>query len=436
MQRNHRWIGFGALLLLAVGASPAVARGRDRAERPKQEIWYHTGYPGGVVGPNEGMSALMGPTKMPHVFAEIVRAGLVPGSQLHTDAGQVRGRQRPAAPMDLASLRQVHTDDYLKAVLTGQPAELATSQGLPRWDANIARGWLLNTGGLFAAAETALQKNTITANLGHGYHHASPSTGMGFCTVNGLGVVAKKLAAQGKKVLIVDLDQHEGNGTADCVIGERNVWNVSIYGSYMGGPDATPNNRVLAVNHRAVEKGLKRDVNYLAAISSRLPAMIDEIQPDIIIYQAGMDPYDCAGITPEALKARDAYVFSLARTRNIPLTWVLAGGYTDVATLVRLHTGTVKAANEVLGQVNVGHQVVSAGGDAYAWSTRGRSVRFADWRALNEQLNGREHVQARRELSAVEVEEFMAGRAALMQSRRLPDRHMEQAFRGLFGDAP
>jgi len=92
------------------------------ATAPQQEIWYHTGCPGGVVGLQSGMSALTGPTKMPAVFEAIVRGRLAEPAQLHTDSAMVPGRAPAAPPIDLESLQAVHTDRYIRAILTGDPA--------------------------------------------------------------------------------------------------------------------------------------------------------------------------------------------------------------------------------------------------------------------------------------------------------------------------
>jgi acetoin utilization deacetylase AcuC-like enzyme len=378
------------------------------------------------------MSARMGPTKMPIVFDAIKRQRLVPPSQLHADG--VRGGAAPAPPIDLASLRAVHSDRYLKALLTGRPSSLACSQGLSTWSPSIARGWLLNVGGLYAAADAALRKNTITANLGHGYHHATPWRGGGFCTINGLAVVAKKLVSNGRarRVMVVDLDQHEGNGTAECTVGDARIWNVSIYGSPMGGPPAAKNNHVLRVNHRASRTTTGRDANYLAVVSSTLPALIQRHDPDLILYQAGVDPHDCAGVSPDALAARDAYVFSLARSMNKPVAWVLAGGYSDTRTLERLHTGTVKAANQVLARVRPGDRVVTTGQGPYRWSARRGTVTFPDW----QRLAGEQRVSRPASMNEDQTRQFVARRQERMRQERLPDSELQSAYRGLMGGAP
>lgn len=404
---------------------------KEAVGQPKQEIWYHTGYPGNVVGPRIGMSALMGPTKMPAIFEAIWRHRLLNGSQIHTDSPEVVGKASPAPPIDLESLRQVHTDRYLKALFTGEPISLATSQGLPFWNESIAKGWLLNVGGLYAAAQTARDKNSFTANLGHGYHHATVNRGRGFCTINGLVVVAKKLIRDGKakKVMIIDLDHHEGDGTGECLIGDPSIWNITIFGARMGGPSRTENHHPFEVDHRAFAEGSQRDIHYLAAISSILLTLIKKQKPDLIIYQAGMDPYDSAGISSQALTVRDAYVFALARALHKPVTWVLAGGYADIDTLVHLHTTTLKMANEVLIKINPGDRIIHQALDPYKWSVQKGIISFPDWSSL---LKGKPRVYQPAAMSEKQVKEFVTLRNQLYEKERLPDEEIRSAYQKLF----
>lgn len=415
-------------ILLGVLVDPALAQ-------PKQEIWYHTGYPGGVSGPGTGMSAMTGPTKMPVIFEAILKQRLIEPAQIHTDSASVSGSAPFASPIDLESLRAIHTDRYLKALFTGEPLHLATSQGLPTWNENIARGWLLNVGGLYAASETALRKRTITANLGHGYHHARVNRGMGFCTINGLAVVSKKLIRQGKakRVMIIDLDHHEGNGTAESIIGDSSIWNVSLYGSYMGGPPSTGNNHVFQIRHESFATGKERDAHYLAVISEMLPRLIRLQNPDLILYQAGMDPFDSAGISRAALAIRDAYVFSVSLSMGKPVTWVLAGGYADMDTLVHLHTGTVRMANEVLMNVRPENKIEHQGTKPYLWQLKNGVVYFPDWKSL---VDGTLQLIKPPSMTDPQILELVAAREKLFREERLPEDEIVSAYRRLLPQHP
>ena len=405
--------------------------GATPKDLPQQEIWYHSGYPGGVVGPRSGISATMGPTKMPVIFEAILRDRLIEPNRIHTDHPGVPGRASIPVPIDLPSLRAVHSDRYIKAILTGEPKSLALSQGLPLWNPRIARGWLLNVGGLAAASRVALEKKTLTANLGHGYHHATMTQGMGFCTLNGLVIVSAKMIREGlaRRIMIIDLDHHEGNGTAEMVIGDSSIWNLTIYGSPMGGLPPAANHHGIRVGHEYFTDDIGRDANYLAIISEILPSLLDRHDPDLLIYQAGMDPYDGAGITPQALAIRDAFVFALARSRNKPLTWVLAGGYAELDTLARLHTQTVRMANEVLAQVKPGDRIAHRGSNAYCWSVKNGLLRFPDWKGI---LRGNFRMSAPDRMAPEQALSWAAARRRILHEHRLPDTEMESIYHALF----
>lgn len=422
--------------LLAAGGGYLALRPRDPKPEPLareapgkvQELWFHSGYGGGLKG-SGGLSALTGPTKMPALFEGILRHQMVVPGNLHADAP---GAQPPAPPIDLESLRAAHTDRYLHAVLTGKPEDLALSQGLPRWEASVARGWLLNLGGLSAAARRALEGVPITANLAHGYHHAVPDRGMGFCTLHGLAVVAKQLVREGKarRILIVDLDHHEGNGTGAILLGEPGIWNLTLYGHPHSGPPGAENHLPVRIRHEDLARGEARDIHYLSAVAELLPPLLDRVKPDLVLYQAGMDPYDSAGITPRALGMRDAFVFALARSRGIPVTWVLAGGYADLETLVALHLGTVRAANQVLERVQPGQSLSMDGQDPYRWASSAGRVQFPDWRT---QRKGPLKTTPAWALEPDGVVRFAAERAERFQEQRMPEAALKAAYEAVVG---
>jgi acetoin utilization deacetylase AcuC-like enzyme len=233
--------------------------------------------------------------------------------------------------------------------------------------------------------------------------------------------------------MIVDLDQHEGNGTADIVLGDLQTWNVSIYGSYMGGPPAAGNNHVHQVQHSHFHQQVERDANYLGAISAILPDLIRHHDPDLILYQAGMDPHDGAGISAKALAVRDAYVFALARSLNKPVTWVLAGGYSDLNTLVQLHTGTVRMANEVLVRVKPGDRIDLRGRNPYDWSSREGVAVFPAWKSI---FNKNLQISKPNSMTDAQTQEFGLARQRLFREQRLPDKEIRSAFRALFQVMP
>jgi len=209
------------------------------------------------------------------------------------------------------------------------------------------------------------------------------------------------------------------------------TWNVSIHGAYMGGPPAAANNHVVQVYHSALGDGTARDAHYLAAIVETVPGLIERQRPDLILYQAGMDPHDGAGISPEALALRDADVFALARSRGIPVAWVLAGGYADLDTLVRLHTGTVEMANQVLALVRPGDRIEHGGTDPYVWSADGGRIRFPAWHALI----GKPRLSLPPALTDAEARERAAARDRLLRDQRLPAPETRAAYEVLLSGA-
>lgn len=258
----------------------------------------------------------------------------------------------PASDEDLL---RVHTPEYVRAVATGEPRALAESQKFP-WSPGLAEAVRWTNGGCIAALLAALEDG-LAGNLASGFHHAHADHGEGFCTFNGLVVAWERARAEGRvrRALVVDLDLHYGNGTAS-LLGERpDLFALSIYGSWYKqnrayrdvtaerAPD-TANSWSVPVPERA------GGAAYLEIVERELGPAIDRAAPEVILYQAGADPYREDPYSPldlghEDLLARDELVFQTARRRGIPVAWVLAGGYTpDVRKVVEVHLNTFRAA--------------------------------------------------------------------------------------------
>jgi acetoin utilization deacetylase AcuC-like enzyme len=264
----------------------------------------------------------------------------------------------PEAVSD-ADLRRVHTADYIEAIRTGVPRTLAESQKFP-WSAELFPSVRLTSGGCLAAARQAL-RDGVSAALVSGFHHACADHGEGFCTFNGLVVALDALAAAGEleRAAVLDMDLHYGNGTAQLVAGRPHLFAVSIYGNDYRDNVA---NRDVSVrwhedgeNHRsfALPGGCDRQT-MLAALREALP-LIAARRPELLLYQAGADPYFEDPYSPLALdhadlRARDRFVFEFTKAHGIPVAWVLAGGYTeDVSKVVRVHLNTFEAWRDVYG---------------------------------------------------------------------------------------
>ena len=246
----------------------------------------------------------------------------------------------PATANDLA---RVHARTYIDAVRTGEPAHLAGSNGIG-WDAGLWASVTASTGGVVAAARSA-RRTGSAGSLSSGLHHAKQATGDGFCTFNGLAVAATLALEEGAgRVLVIDLDAHCGGGTAELLGGDPRVVAIDIATSPFDGY-AEPAGWSL-------DLVLDPDI-YLPTLRARL-ATIDTDGIGLVLYNAGMDPFErcgtggLAGITREVMAEREATVFGWARERCLPIAFVLAGGYTGYRLgreeLVDLHRLTLEAA--------------------------------------------------------------------------------------------
>jgi acetoin utilization deacetylase AcuC-like enzyme len=261
-------------------------------------------------------------------------------------------------PVTDEQLLRVHTPEYVNAVATGEPRALAESQKFP-WSPELARGVRLTNGAAVAAVHAALEDGVACA-LASGYHHAHADHGEGFCTFNGLVVALEAARATGliEGALVVDLDLHYGNGTASLLASRRTLHNLSIYGSWYkdnrASSDVTSEHAADTANCRsiAVPNGTS-GAGYLEIIAAALGPAIERSRPNLILYQAGADPYREDPYSPldvglEDLAQRDAHVFEAARAAGIPIAWVLAGGYTkDVTKVVEVHANTFAEAARV-----------------------------------------------------------------------------------------
>jgi acetoin utilization deacetylase AcuC-like enzyme len=275
-------------------------------------------------------------------------------------------RLESPAPLTASQLLRVHTREYVEAVRSGEPRALAESQKFP-WTPELYPSVLLTGGGCLAAARRALDDG-IAGALVSGFHHSHADHGEGFCTFNGLVVAAEALRAGDavggmppralERVAVLDMDLHYGNGTASLAATRPWLFNLSIYGNdYQANTayrDVTERRHRDGDNHRsiALEAGSGREP-MLAAMEEGLALLEAWGTPDLLIYQAGADPYCEDPYSPLALDhddllERDRRVFAYAKQRGIPVAWVLAGGYTkDVSKVVRVHTNTFVAAREV-----------------------------------------------------------------------------------------
>ena len=262
-------------------------------------------------------------------------------------------------PVTAEDLRRVHTAEYIAAIETGMPRGLAESQKFP-WSPQLFPSVCLTGGGCLAAARQAL-RDGASAAVASGFHHSCADHGEGFCTFNGLIVAIDAMVAAGeiRTAAVLDMDLHYGNGTAQLAAERPHVFAVSIYGNdYWDNVyyrDVSVRQHEDGGNHRSfpLPGGCDRQ-EMLSTMREALP-LIAARRPDLLLYQAGADPYFEDPYSPLALdhddlRARDRFVFEFAKAHQIPIAWVLAGGYTeDVMKVVRVHLNTFEAWRAVYG---------------------------------------------------------------------------------------
>ncbi|MBC7783874.1 MAG: histone deacetylase [Burkholderiales bacterium] len=297
-------------------------------------------------------------------FAAPIGDHLMPIGKFQLVADAVRGWDfvdiRVPEPVSEADVLRVHDRRYVEAVKTGLPRELAESQKFP-WSPLLYPSVLLTSGGVYAAAKQALIDGSAAA-LASGFHHAGPAHGEGFCTFNGLVIAIDRLMHEGaiRTAAVLDMDLHYGNGTAICCRGRPYISQLSIYGNdYWDNAvyrDVTTRHHQDGANHRsaALPAGCDR-ATMLAIMNEHLPYLLERAKPDLLLYQAGADPYYEDPFSPlklnhDDLLARDRAVFRFAKDNALPVAWVLAGGYTrDTSKVVKVHTNTFLAWREVYG---------------------------------------------------------------------------------------
>ncbi|TXN04941.1 histone deacetylase [Methylobacterium sp. WL64] len=236
-------------------------------------------------------------------------------------------------------LVQAHDPAYVASVLAvAVPPEIERAIGLPV-DAALVRRSRASVGGTLLAARLALAEGLAGSAAG-GSHHARRLQGAGFCVLNDVAVAARTLQAEGavRRVLVADLDVHQGDGTADCLALCPELFTLSIHCENNYPAHKIAGDLDIGLPDRLDDGG------YLDVLRARLPPLLDALAPDLVFYNAGVDPHrdDRLGrlcLTDAGLLARDRFVIAQARTRAIPVVAVIGGGYTyDVEALALRHS--------------------------------------------------------------------------------------------------
>jgi acetoin utilization deacetylase AcuC-like enzyme len=256
--------------------------------------------------------------------------------------------EAPAATV--GELALVHDPEYVQAVLTGTLSPQALREiGFP-WTPAMAERSMRSAGASIAAARVAVQEG-IAGNLAGGTHHASANQGGGFCVFNDIAVTARvrqmehfRLTKRQLQVLVIDLDVHQGNGTASIFANDPSVFTLSLHGE-----KNFPFRKVDSDLDVGLPDGCT-DQPYLEALEASLETVLNRIQPEFLIYLAGADAHegDRLGrlkLSEAGMMARDQRVFDWAKTHGLPMIICMGGGYgRDLATTVAVQMNTWRLA--------------------------------------------------------------------------------------------
>jgi acetoin utilization deacetylase AcuC-like enzyme len=280
-----------------------------------------------------------------HVFPirkfELVRDKLLGEGTLHVE--EIVEPEQAA----VEDLLLVHTDDYISRLRNGTLTQKEIRKlGLP-WSESLVRRSFHAISGSINATRSALETG-IASNLAGGTHHAYPDRGEGYCVLNDVAVAIRVLQREGlaRKFLVIDLDVHQGDGTAFIFRDAPEVFTFSMHGA---------KNYPLFKKQSTLDIELAdgtSDSEYIETLNEVLPRLLVH-DPDIIFYLAGADPYKAdklgrLGLTIDGLKLRDATVLEFAMRHEIPIVTTMSGGYAaDINDTVEIHCNTIRAVKHV-----------------------------------------------------------------------------------------
>jgi acetoin utilization deacetylase AcuC-like enzyme len=247
-----------------------------------------------------------------------------------------------ATPLADQAIQDTIHPRYYDALQTGAPKTLSESNGF-EWDPGIWEMALNSTAGVIYAAADAYRNQRIAGSLSSGLHHANNEHGSGFCTVNGLAVASNFMLKNNPhmRIAILDFDAHCGGGTVTSLRQLGIDRHVEQYDISTDGFDSYRQDNTHTIKY------VKTDEEYLNAVQEVLNLLPrDENKIDLVLYNAGTDPYPT--ISKEALQERENMVFYETCRAEIPVAYVLAGGYTFDQTmeeLVQTHINTINSAD-------------------------------------------------------------------------------------------
>ena len=245
-------------------------------------------------------------------------------------------------------LECVHTPEYVRDYREGTLDPKAQRRiGLP-WSPSLVHRTCTAVGGTILTAKLALEHG-LACNLAGGTHHAFPSYGSGFCIFNDLAIAARVMQQLGlaQQILIVDLDVHQGDGTAFIFRDDPSVFTFSMHCAIN-----FPGTKQQSDLDIPLPEGMEDDA-YLQTLAAYLPDLLSQIKPDLVLYDAGVDPHvgDRLGklaLTDSGLYRREMQVLTTCLAQGYPVATVIGGGYAnDIHALVYRHSLIHRAATEV-----------------------------------------------------------------------------------------
>ena len=252
--------------------------------------------------------------------------------------------EAPAAAWE--DLELVHEPRYVDAVRTGTvERDIQRRIGFP-WSPQMVERSRRSVGATIAASRAALDDG-VAANLAGGTHHAFADRGEGYCVFNDVAVATRVLQCQhlARRIAIVDLDVHQGNGTAAIFSGDADVFTFSMHGE-----KNFPFKKEISDLDVALPDGTSDD-HYLSLLRTHLADVLNRHQPDFVFYLAGADPYegDRLGrlkMTIDGLRERDEIVLRACSRKGLPVAITMSGGYAnDIDAIVTIHTNTIHTAS-------------------------------------------------------------------------------------------
>lgn len=251
-------------------------------------------------------------------------------------------------PLSIDQVLRTHTKAYIDKLLNGTlDRKEIRNMGFPFHESLVKRGFVIS-GGTLACARYAIKNNSVGLNIAGGTHHSYADRGEGFCLLNDFAITANELLyhKEVNKVLIIDLDVHQGNGTAKIFENNPQVFTFSVHGEH---------NYPLRKETSDLDIGVKDgigDEQYLAIIKHHVPLLLKEVNPDLVLYLSGVDILKTdklgrLGLTKEGCRERDRIVFKHCKNNHLPVAVSMGGGYSEkIGDIIDAHANTfIEAKN-------------------------------------------------------------------------------------------